>query len=62
MSNDDKVMSLIRQLIKEVKQEVRQKKVLMEAKEPEQIFENHKRKQREYITKIVLETLDKARD
>ena len=61
MNNDDKVLNLIKQIIKEVKQEIRTKKVLTESKNPKEIFNKHVKNEREYITKIILETLNEAK-
>lgn len=57
MTNDEKVLDTIKQIIKEVKQEMQHKKVLTEGKSPQQVFENHTTSMRKYITEAVLETL-----
>ena len=60
MSDSDKTIEMLKQVIKEVKQEMQTKKVLTEAKEPEQIFKKHEKDMRSYITENVLKVLKDA--
>lgn len=60
MSSDEKVLDTIKQIIKEVKQEMQQKKVLVENKEPQQVFNKHEKEMRKYITEAVIKTLKDA--
>ena len=60
MSSDEKVLDTIKQIIKEVKQEMQHKKVLAEGKEPQQVFNKHEKEMRKYITEAVIKTLKDA--
>ncbi len=60
MANDEKVLNTIKQLIKEVKQEMQTKKVLSESKTPEQVFNKHQKDIKMYITEQVINALKDA--
>ena len=60
MATDEKVLDTIKQLIKEIKQEMQHKKVLTEGKTPEQIFNKHEKDMKRYITEAVISTLKNA--
>jgi len=60
MASDEKVLDTIKQLIKEVKEEMKTKKVLAEGKEPEQVFKNHQKNIKTYITEQVIKALKDA--
>ena len=42
-NSDDKVLNILRQLIKEVKQEIATKKVIVESKTPQDVFNKHEK-------------------
>ncbi len=60
MTSDEKVLDSIKQIIKEVKEEMQQKKVLTEGKTPEQVFNKHEKDMKRYITEAVINTLKDA--
>lgn len=60
MTSDEKVLDTIKQMIKEVKEEMQQKKVLTEGKTPEQVFNKHEKDMKRYITEAVINTLKDA--
>ena len=60
MTSDEKVLDTIKQMIKEVKEEMQQKKVLAEGKTPEQVFNKHEKDMKRYITEAVINTLKDA--
>ena len=60
MTNDEKVLDTIKQMIQEVKQEMQQKKVLTEGKTPQQVFNKHEKDMKRYITEAVINTLKDA--
>ena len=60
MTNDEKVLDTIKQVIQEVKQEMQQKKVLTESKTPQQVFNKHEKDMKRYITEAVINTLKDA--
>ena len=60
MTNDEKVLDTIKQMIQEVKQEMQQKKVLTESKTPQQVFNKHEKDMKRYITEAVINTLKDA--
>jgi len=60
MAKDEEVIKTIQQLIKEVKQEMKQKKVLAESKQPEEVFNHHQKEIKRYIVENVLKALSEA--
>lgn len=62
MNNDDKVINLIKQLIKEAKEELKNKKLITESKSPKEIFDRHLQQERQYITETVLRTINEAKN
>lgn len=56
-TEDNKTLQLIKELIKEVAQDIRKKKVLTESKTPEKISEDHRANIKEYVAKNVWETI-----
>lgn len=54
---NDEVLKTISRLINEVKNDLNNKKVLVENKQPEQIFEQHKKQIEEYIKENVTEAI-----
>jgi len=59
---DEKVLETIKQLIKEVKQEMQTKKVLTEGKVPEEIFKKHQKDIRTFIAENVIKALKDAEE
>ena len=57
MAKDEDVIKTIKQVIKEVKQEMQNKKVLTEGKTAEQVFNHHEREMKKFILENVLKTL-----
>lgn len=58
--NDEVVLNTIKQIIKEVKQEMHQKKILTENKTPEKVFADRQKDLKKYILENVLKTLKDA--
>ena len=54
---DEMVLSTIRQVIKEVKQEMQNKKVLTEGKTAQEVFDRQEHNMRNFITENVLKVL-----
>lgn len=60
-ANDEMVMNIIRQVIKEVKQEMKSgNKILTESKTPQKVFKNQETRMKEYIAENVMAALDNA--
>lgn len=57
---DEMVLNTIQQMIKEVKQEMTQKKVLTEGKTAQEVFNKQEREMRRFITENVLKVLKDA--
>lgn len=61
MANSNKeVLNSIREIIKEVKEEMKTKKVLTENKTPQKVFNDHQKELKKYILENVLKTLKVA--
>ena len=57
---DEVVLDTIRQLIKEVKEEMQQKKVLVENKTPQKVFNHHSENLKRYILENVMKALKQS--
>lgn len=59
-NKDAMVINTIQQLIREVKEEMKEKKVLTEGKTAQEVFDNRERDMKRYITENVLKALKDA--
>jgi len=58
MNKQDKAtLEYLKQLIKEVKQEMKTKKMIVENKTPEKVFNDHEKNMKEYVVGNVWESL-----
>jgi len=53
----DKQIEYLKKLIEEVKKEASEKKVLVESKTPQDVFEKHKQNIKDYVSQKVFETI-----
>jgi hypothetical protein len=60
-NSDDKVLNILRQLIKEVKQEIATKKVIVESKTPQDVFNKHEKSMKEYIIENIKAALKESK-
>jgi hypothetical protein len=58
--NDQAVLNMIKQLIKEVKEDMKVKKVLAEGKTPQDVFKHHEKELKRYIIENVMNTLQES--
>lgn len=58
MNNQDKsTIEYLKKLIKEVKKEMQTKKIITEAKTPKDIFNNHQKNIKEYVSEKIFEVI-----
>jgi len=55
--DDKNTLEYLKSLIKEVKQEMKTKKVISEAKTPQTVFNTHEKNIKEYVTQNLFEIL-----
>lgn len=60
MKSDKETMELLRSLIKEVKNEIKNKKLMVESKTPQDVFKTHEKNIKDYILDNISEVIKNA--